>query len=259
MNFSIKDKRIFFNLHLSNLALGRYEAVGCLRKTVGVIGGKDLPAEPSEEEFRLGDESSYTISGSKAAPASCYVAIMHFRCNGGPCDSVIIPDGAPLSAYQYFENTHTTDTRKPAFRWLGVRGKVKNEPTLLPESKKRAFGTQFGPFALVTVAKVGVLDNNNVRQTHDWESLSSTFCLQYHNQVVTLQGQYDNDDIQQVVHKIIDTRKPYSQAEFDEVRVQLADFLDDVELNSWKSDGIVYIGFVNDMTIMQSFGNDMNR
>ncbi|TYK28196.1 DUF21 domain-containing protein [Cucumis melo var. makuwa] len=22
----------------------------------------------------------------------------------GPCDSVIIPDGAPLSAYQYFEN-----------------------------------------------------------------------------------------------------------------------------------------------------------
>ncbi|KAA0064226.1 kinesin-4-like isoform X1 [Cucumis melo var. makuwa] len=142
---------------LPRLSLGRYEAVGCLRKTVGVIGGKDLPAEPSEEEFRLGDESS-------------------------PCDSVIIPDGAPLSAYQYFENTHTTDTRKPAFRWLGVRGKVKNEPTLLPESKKRAFGTQFGPFALVTVAKVGVLDNNNVRQTHDWESLSSTFCLQYHNQ-----------------------------------------------------------------------------
>uniref|UniRef100_A0A9I9ED01 Uncharacterized protein n=1 Tax=Cucumis melo TaxID=3656 RepID=A0A9I9ED01_CUCME len=33
----------------------------------------------------------------------------------------------------------------------------------------------------------------------------------------------------------------------------------DVELNSWKSDGIVYIGFVNDMNMMQSFGNDMNR
>ena len=118
-----------------------------------------------------------------------------------------------------------------------MRGKVKNEPTLLPESRKRAFGTdvtnvsykktkaensayqgfnhclnmqklvqcdnssqedsqnsqdqecertsksyQFGPFAPVSVAKVGVLDNNNVKRTHDWENLSSTFRPQYHNQ-----------------------------------------------------------------------------
>ena len=42
-------------------ALGRYEAVGCLRKTVGVIGGKDLPAEPSEEEFRLGLRSGIIL------------------------------------------------------------------------------------------------------------------------------------------------------------------------------------------------------
>lgn len=32
----------------------RYEAAAWLRKMVGVVGAKDLPAEPSEEEFRLG-------------------------------------------------------------------------------------------------------------------------------------------------------------------------------------------------------------
>lgn len=32
----------------------RYEVTGWLRKMIGVVGAKDLPAEPSEEEFRLG-------------------------------------------------------------------------------------------------------------------------------------------------------------------------------------------------------------
>jgi len=35
-------------------SLRRYEAAGWLRRVVGVGGGKELPAEPSEEEFRLG-------------------------------------------------------------------------------------------------------------------------------------------------------------------------------------------------------------
>ncbi|XP_050945096.1 uncharacterized protein LOC103497259 isoform X1 [Cucumis melo] len=81
----------------------------------------------------------------RCAQLKALVSIHSLEVVEGPCDSVIIPDGAPLSAYQYFENTHTTNTRKPAFRWLEVRGKVKNESTLLPESRKRAFGTQFGP------------------------------------------------------------------------------------------------------------------
>lgn len=42
-------------------ALRRYEAAGWLRKTVGVVGGKDLPAEPSEEEFRLGLRSGIIL------------------------------------------------------------------------------------------------------------------------------------------------------------------------------------------------------
>jgi hypothetical protein len=42
-------------------ALRRYEAAGWLRKTVGVVGGKDLPAEPSEEDFRLGLRSGIIL------------------------------------------------------------------------------------------------------------------------------------------------------------------------------------------------------
>lgn len=41
--------------------------------------------------------------------------------------------------------THTVDTRKPAFRWLGLGGKSETGPAdalvVLNESKKRAFGT----------------------------------------------------------------------------------------------------------------------
>jgi len=42
-------------------ALRRYEAAGWLRKTVGVVGGKDLPAEPSEEDFRIGLRSGIIL------------------------------------------------------------------------------------------------------------------------------------------------------------------------------------------------------
>ncbi|KAK7379017.1 hypothetical protein VNO80_04469 [Phaseolus coccineus] len=75
----------------------RYEAAGWLRKMVGVVAAKDLPAEPSEEEFRLGLRSGIILCNvinkvqSGAVPKS-------------PVDSASIPDGAPLTAYQYFEN-----------------------------------------------------------------------------------------------------------------------------------------------------------
>lgn len=42
-------------------ALRRYEAAAWLRKIVGVVGAKDLPAEPSEEEFRLGLRSGIIL------------------------------------------------------------------------------------------------------------------------------------------------------------------------------------------------------
>ncbi|CAB4285497.1 unnamed protein product [Prunus armeniaca] len=47
--------------------------------------------------------------------------------------------GDAQSASAMRTKTHTADTRKPAFKWLGLRGK---EEDLVPnESRKRAFGT----------------------------------------------------------------------------------------------------------------------
>ncbi|KAL6964687.1 hypothetical protein U1Q18_035745 [Sarracenia purpurea var. burkii] len=81
-------------------SLRRYEAAGWLRKTVGVVGGKDLPAEPSEEEFRLGLRSGIVLCNvlNKVQPGAVPKVVE------APSDSVIVPDGAALSAYQYFEN-----------------------------------------------------------------------------------------------------------------------------------------------------------
>lgn len=43
------------------IASRRNEAAGWLRKMVGVVAAKDLPAEPSEEEFRLGLRSGIIL------------------------------------------------------------------------------------------------------------------------------------------------------------------------------------------------------
>ncbi|XP_035548982.1 kinesin-like protein KIN-14G [Juglans regia] len=81
-------------------SLRRYEAAGWLRTTVGVVGGKDLPAEPSEEEFRLGLRSGIILCHvlNKVQPRAVPKVVE------GPGDSVNVPDGAALSAFQYFEN-----------------------------------------------------------------------------------------------------------------------------------------------------------
>ncbi|PKU74066.1 Kinesin-4 [Dendrobium catenatum] len=81
-------------------AARRYEVARWLRKTVGVVGAKDLPEEPSEEEFRLGLRSGLILCNAlnKIQPA----AVPKIVASSG--DSVVMPDGAPLSAYQYFEN-----------------------------------------------------------------------------------------------------------------------------------------------------------
>ncbi|XP_058770299.1 kinesin-like protein KIN-14I [Vicia villosa] len=81
-------------------ALRRYEAAGWLRKMVGVVAAKDLPAEPSEEEFRLGLRSGIVLCNviNKVQPGAVSKVVE------SPVDSALIPDGAPLSAFQYFEN-----------------------------------------------------------------------------------------------------------------------------------------------------------
>ncbi|KAG5525413.1 hypothetical protein RHGRI_031915 [Rhododendron griersonianum] len=81
-------------------SLRRYEAARWLRKTVGVVAGKDLPAEPSEEDFRLGLRSGIILCNviNKVQPGAIPKVVE------APADTGIIPDGAALSAYQYFEN-----------------------------------------------------------------------------------------------------------------------------------------------------------
>ncbi|XP_014496109.1 kinesin-like protein KIN-14I [Vigna radiata var. radiata] len=78
----------------------RYEAAGWLRKMVGVVAAKDLPAEPSEEEFRLGLRSGIILCNVINKVQSGAVP----KVVESPVDSASIPDGAPLTAYQYFEN-----------------------------------------------------------------------------------------------------------------------------------------------------------
>ncbi|KAJ8899052.1 hypothetical protein K2173_010205 [Erythroxylum novogranatense] len=78
----------------------RYEAAGWLRKMVGVVAAKDLPAEPSEDEFRLGLRSGIILCNAlnKVQPGAVPKVVE------SPCDAALIPDGAALSAFQYFEN-----------------------------------------------------------------------------------------------------------------------------------------------------------
>ncbi|XP_057535874.1 kinesin-like protein KIN-14I [Amaranthus tricolor] len=81
-------------------AIRRYEAGSWLRKMVGVVAAKDLPAEPSEEEFRLGLRSGLILCNvlNKVQPGAVPKVVE------SPADSAVLPDGAALSAYQYFEN-----------------------------------------------------------------------------------------------------------------------------------------------------------
>ncbi|XP_076885225.1 kinesin-like protein KIN-14I [Bidens hawaiensis] len=78
----------------------RYEATAWMRKMIGIVGAKDLPAQPSEEEFRVALKSGlilcYVIN--KVDPGAVNKVVE------GPCDSASVPDGAALSIYQCFEN-----------------------------------------------------------------------------------------------------------------------------------------------------------
>ncbi|KAG1365268.1 hypothetical protein COCNU_12G002680 [Cocos nucifera] len=79
----------------------RYEAAGWLRKMVGVIGGaKDLPEEPSEEDFRIGLRNGIILCDAlnKVHPGAVPKVVE------APANFAVFPDGAALSVYQYFEN-----------------------------------------------------------------------------------------------------------------------------------------------------------
>ncbi|KAL6907825.1 hypothetical protein ACP4OV_001995 [Aristida adscensionis] len=81
-------------------AIRRYEAANWLRKIVGVVCGKDLAEEPSEEEFRLGLRNGIILCNAlnKVQPGAVSKVVEV------PSDSTLPTDGAALCAYQYFEN-----------------------------------------------------------------------------------------------------------------------------------------------------------
>ncbi|CAL9206860.1 unnamed protein product [Musa hybrid cultivar] len=81
-------------------ALRRYEAAEWLRKMVGVNGARDLPEEPTEEEFRLGLRNGIVLCNALNKVQRGAVP----KVVEAPADSALLPDGAALSAYQYFEN-----------------------------------------------------------------------------------------------------------------------------------------------------------
>ncbi|KAJ4817177.1 P-loop containing nucleoside triphosphate hydrolases superfamily protein [Rhynchospora pubera] len=83
-----------------DIAIRRYEAAGWLRRTVGVVSAKDLPEAPSEEEFRIGLRNGLILCNAlnKVHPGAVPKVVVN------PGDPVLQPDGAALSAFQYFEN-----------------------------------------------------------------------------------------------------------------------------------------------------------
>ncbi|CAA6669134.1 unnamed protein product [Spirodela intermedia] len=79
----------------------RHEAAAWLRKTLGALAEKDLLEKPTEEEFLLALRSGLILCNAlnNVHPG----AVPKVR-GGIPVDPALLPDGAALSAYQYFEN-----------------------------------------------------------------------------------------------------------------------------------------------------------
>ncbi|XP_052138688.1 kinesin-like protein KIN-14Q isoform X2 [Oryza glaberrima] len=97
-------------------AMRRYDAASWLRSTVGVVCARDLPDEPSEEEFRLGLRNGIVLCNAlnKIQPGAIPKVVQAQSDASGPTD------GSALCAYQYFENLRNflvvvEDLRLPTF------------------------------------------------------------------------------------------------------------------------------------------------
>ncbi|KAH0459668.1 hypothetical protein IEQ34_012482 [Dendrobium chrysotoxum] len=71
-----------------------------------------------------------------------------------------------LSSLNLIEKTHQSDTRKPAFRWLGTKGKCENGVTIaLPpvaqKSGKRMFGTELTNVEVKRAKLLSSIDNKS--------------------------------------------------------------------------------------------------
>lgn len=74
--------------------------------------------------------------------------------------------------------THTTNTRKPAFRWLGVRGKTWGgsvdlaQNSNVKESRKRMFGTDIGNISFKRNKVDLSMDGQNSKMQNQHENIS---------------------------------------------------------------------------------------
>ncbi|XLU70586.1 hypothetical protein S245_029639 [Arachis hypogaea] len=98
------DERLSDNHFASRKAkeasLRRNEAAKWLRNMVGTVGGRDLPAEPSEEDFMAALRNGIILCSAlnKIQPGAIPKVVE------APSDADVLPDGKALSVYQYFEN-----------------------------------------------------------------------------------------------------------------------------------------------------------
>ncbi|KAK4264279.1 hypothetical protein QN277_025481 [Acacia crassicarpa] len=95
-----------------------------------------------------------------------------------------------LSSMNLIEKTHTSDTRKPAFRWLGLKGKTENEcihNSKPKESRKRIFGNDITNISFKR-NKVDLFsnedpnENTNLLNKADGDSWSSEADKSHENQ-----------------------------------------------------------------------------
>ncbi|RVX18560.1 E2F transcription factor-like E2FE [Vitis vinifera] len=73
-----------------------------------------------------------------------------------------------LSSMNLIEKTNQTENRKPAFRWLGMRGKSENgsfSVLNLNESKKRTFGTEITNISLKRNKMASSVEGNSNQNT----------------------------------------------------------------------------------------------
>ncbi|KAI3673474.1 hypothetical protein L6452_39593 [Arctium lappa] len=78
-----------------------------------------------------------------------------------------------LSSMNFIEKIHHPETRKPAFRWLGMRGQTDSERTanalVHKESKKRTFGTELTNICFKRSKMVSPIDvdiNEDIKPVH---------------------------------------------------------------------------------------------
>lgn len=70
-----------------------------------------------------------------------------------------------LSSMNLIEKTHHAESRKPAFRWLGLSGKIPNESLASLDTKKRVFGTEITNLDVKRAKMVSMADRKQYENT----------------------------------------------------------------------------------------------